>query len=93
MKRLALIVTVALCLILVTSLTLAAVDAFTLPWWTVDGGGGTSTGGGYSLHATMGQPDAGLLQGGNFTLAGGYLGGAAAPQPNLIYLFLPLVVR
>jgi hypothetical protein len=93
MKRLALLLTLALCLILVATYALAAVDAFSLPWWTVDGGGGASTGAAYSLHASVGQPDADLLQGGDFTIAGGYLGGAAAPQPALIPLFLPLVVR
>ena len=29
-----------------------------ISWWTVDGGGGKSTGGGYEIHGTIGQPDA-----------------------------------
>ena len=38
---------------------------YDLTWNTVDGGGYTfSTGGGYSLGGTVGQPDAGLLTGG-----------------------------
>jgi hypothetical protein len=93
MKRIALILILSLCLILVATYALAAVDVFTLPWWTVDGGGGASVGAGYSLHASVGQPDAGLLQGGDFTIAGGFLGGAAAPQSTLTHLFLPLVIR
>lgn len=43
-------------------------------WWTVDGGGGISQGGGYKLQGTIGQFDAGdkssNLQG--VTLQGGY---------------------
>ena len=34
---------------------------FSLDWWTMDGGGGTSTGGVYSVTGTVGQPDAGPM--------------------------------
>ena len=47
-------------------------DDFDLSWWTVDGGGGTSTGGGFTLDGTIGQPDAGTLSGGGFELRGGF---------------------
>ena len=47
---------------------------FSIDWFTIDGGGGTSTGGVYSLSGTIGQPDAGALTGGNFSLAGGFWG-------------------
>ncbi|MCO6438780.1 MAG: hypothetical protein J5J06_16925 [Phycisphaerae bacterium] len=41
--------------------------------WTIDGGGVvSSTGGGLELHATIAQPDAGLLTGGSLELAGGF---------------------
>ena len=40
---------------------------------TIDGGGVVgSTGGGFSLSSTIGQPDGGVLSGGSFTLAGGF---------------------
>lgn len=67
-------------------------QTYTLDWWTVDGGGGTfSTGGGYSLGSTAGQPDAGVLTGGRYTLGGGFWrGGAVALQHRI---FLPLTVR
>jgi len=66
-------------------------DGYDLTWNTVDGGGGTfSTGGGYSLGGTAGQPDAGVLGGGGYTLDGGFWAGAAA-IPYRIYL--PLVLR
>lgn len=46
--------------------------------WTVDGGGGVSTGGTFSLYGVAGQPDAGTLTGNTFTLYGGFLHPAAA---------------
>jgi hypothetical protein len=47
--------------------------AYQLPWWTVDGGGASPTGGsGYSLSGTIGQPDAGTLTGGGYSLSGGF---------------------
>jgi hypothetical protein len=45
---------------------------YSIPWHTVDGGGGASAGGGYSLKGTIGQPDAGTLAGGNFVVEGGF---------------------
>ena len=48
-----------------------------LGWYTVDGGGLTfSVGGSISLGGTVGQPDAGSMTGGAYTLYGGFwLGG------------------
>lgn len=63
---------------------------YDLTWSTVDGGGATfSTGGDYTLGGTTGQPDAGLLTGGDYALVGGFWGGAA-PQYRI---YLPLVLR
>jgi hypothetical protein len=46
---------------------------FEINWSTIDGGGGTSTGGVYSVSGTIGQPDAsGTMTGGNFSLTGGF---------------------
>ncbi len=49
----------------------------TIDWYTVDGGGGTSTGGQFTLSGTIGQPDAGTMSGGSFTLLGGFWSGSA----------------
>ena len=70
----------------------SALAGYTLDWWTVDGGGATSSAGGsYSLGGTIGQPDAGTSSGGTYTLSGGFWGGgAAAIEYNL---FLPLILR
>ncbi|HNS53055.1 MAG TPA: hypothetical protein PKO09_17990 [Anaerolineae bacterium] len=68
--------------------------SYTLDWWTVDGGGGTfSTGDGYSLGGTAGQPDAGLSTGGAYVLGGGFWGGGVVAQPEGVLLYLPLVMR
>lgn len=44
----------------------------TIDWSSVDGGGGTSSGGSYTLSGTIGQADAGTMTGGTFTLEGGF---------------------
>jgi hypothetical protein len=50
----------------------ALAQSYTVDWSTVDGGGGTSTGGVYSVSGTIGQPDAGRMSGGSFTVQGGF---------------------
>jgi hypothetical protein len=55
-------------------------QSYSIDWSTVDGGGGTSTGGVYSVSGTIGQPDAGTMSGGNYSLAGGFWGVIAAVQ-------------
>ncbi|MBI1825497.1 MAG: hypothetical protein HY287_10080 [Planctomycetes bacterium] len=49
-----------------------AADNFEITWFTIDGGGGKSTGGQFELQGTIGQPDAGKLAGGQFELTGGF---------------------
>ena len=58
----------------------ARAQTFTIDWFTVDGGGGTSTGGFFSVSGTIGQPDAGHMSGGNYSLDGGFWGIIAAVQ-------------
>ena len=58
----------------------AHAQPYTLDWSTIDGGGGTSTGGVYSVSGTLGQPDAGIMSGGSYTLQGGFWGVIAAVQ-------------
>src|SRR5438874_7624372 len=53
---------------------------YAIDWLTLDGGGGTSSGGSFTLTGTIGQPDAGTLAGGNYTLDGGFWGGVFAVQ-------------
>jgi hypothetical protein len=52
---------------------------YSIDWFTIDGGGGASAGGGYSIAGTVGQPDAGpQLSGGSYTVEGGFWGIVAA---------------
>jgi hypothetical protein len=55
---------------------------FTVDWYTLDGGGGTSTGGVYSVSGTIGQPDAGAMSGGNYSLTGGFWALYAVQTPG-----------
>jgi hypothetical protein len=65
---------------------------FTIDWFTIDGGGGTSTGGVYSLNGTIGQPDANAqpLTGGNFSLVGGFWSLIAVQTPGAPLLTIRL---
>lgn len=60
--------------VLITGAATLIAQPFAVDWFTLDGGGGTSTGGVYSISGTIGQPDAGRLSGGSYTLAGGFWG-------------------
>jgi hypothetical protein len=69
---------------------------YDLTWNTVDGGGATfSTGGTYELGGTSGQPDAGRLSGGSYTLAGGFWvgGGGGGEGTGGSKVYLPVVLR
>jgi hypothetical protein len=45
---------------------------YEISWHTIDGGGGTSSGGQYVLTGTIGQPDAGWSKAGGYELLGGF---------------------
>jgi hypothetical protein len=54
---------------------------YSINWYSIDGGGGTSTGGVYSVSGTIGQPDAGpAMTGGPYSLQGGFWAAAVAVQ-------------
>ena len=51
----------------------ARAQSYSIDWYKVAGGGGTSTGGVYSVSGTIGQPDAsGAMTGGNYSFTGGF---------------------
>jgi hypothetical protein len=58
----------------------AHAQSYSINWYTIDGGGGTSTGGVYSVSGTIGQPDAGNLSGGEYKVVGGFWSFAIAVQ-------------
>jgi hypothetical protein len=63
-------------LILLFSLLLPAIgfaQQYSIDWYKIAGGGGTSTNGQYSVTGTIGQPDAsGALSGGQYSVTGGF---------------------
>src|SRR5689334_12779903 len=73
------------CLLLLIGGVAAPISAQTLniDWSTIDGGGGTSTGGAYAISGTIGQPDVGRATGGNYTLVGGFWGLFPDSLPSL----------
>ena len=75
-------------LLAAASLTLAQGHNFTLDWWTVDGGGGMSSDGRFTLQSTTGQPDAGEMENGRFTLLSGYWDGSGEYA-----VYLPVAIR
>jgi hypothetical protein len=60
----------------------ALAQSYSVDWYKVAGGGGTSTGGVFSVSGTIGQPDAGAMSGGSFSLQGGFWGMLAAIQTS-----------
>jgi hypothetical protein len=51
----------------------SALARYEVRWYTIDGGGDMWTAGGnFELSGTIGQPDSGLMAGGDFALAGGF---------------------
>jgi hypothetical protein len=56
----------------------------TIPWWSVDSGGGASTDGDFGLTGTIGQPDTSSSAGGPFVVTAGLWGG---PLVNGVVLF------
>ena len=79
------LLTIPIILIIGTS---AQAQPYSITLWTVDGGGGTSAGGSYALSGTIGQPDAGVLSGGTYSLIGGFWGIDAQH-----FIYLPLILR
>ena len=65
---------------------------YSIDWFTLDGGGGTSTGGSFAVSATIGQRDAGpqALTGGSFSLQGGFWSLFAVQTPGAPLLTMTL---
>ena len=60
-------------IILALAVLSARAQSYSVDWYKIAGGGGTSTGGLYSVSGTIGQPDAsGAMSGGNYSVTGGF---------------------
>ena len=62
----------------------ADAQSFSIKWYTVDGGGGTSSSGSFAVTGTIGQPDATYYtsSGGNFSVTGGFWSIFAVQTPG-----------
>lgn len=71
----------AVALLLASTVLAQTGGNFDLSWWTVDGGGEMVSGGSFSLTGTVGQPEPGpTLSSGSLSLTSGFWpGGGAAP--------------
>lgn len=58
-------------LALVVPATLRAQN-YSIDWYTIAGGGGTSSGGNYTVSGTIGQPATATMSGGGYSLTGGF---------------------
>jgi hypothetical protein len=65
---------ILLAFIILTNLSLSSASPqYAIPWHTINGGGGTSTGGVYSVSGTIGGPDAGAtMTNGQYSVTGGF---------------------
>jgi hypothetical protein len=70
--------------LLVLMFSLSVIADYSIDWSTLDGGGGTSTGGNYSLTGTIGQHDADTVaSGGDYVVSGGFWPGTYGCIVNL----------
>ena len=77
-------------LIVSLSCSFAEAQLFTIPWHSIDGGGGKSARGVFEIEGTIGQHDAGeRMYGGVFELNGGFWG---STQDNTVVLPTTIVV-
>jgi hypothetical protein len=83
-------------LALISASAALADGGFDIPWWTVDGGGGQSSGGSYSVMGSVGQADTGTMSGGQYSVNGGFWNAEGAvfptPLPAGQWIYLPMVI-
>ena len=68
--------------------TIGFAQPFSVEWYKIADGGGTSTGGQYVLTGTIGQPDAANSTGGDYKLLGGFWPGGPLCMVELADLAL-----
>jgi hypothetical protein len=76
---------------LLLSLPKLHAQSYSVDWFTIAGGGGTSTGGVYQVSGTIGQPDAsGAMLGASYSLIGGFWALSAVQMPGAPVLSIKL---
>jgi hypothetical protein len=80
---------ILLALALTALVSRAQAQTYSIDWYTIDGGGGTSTGGTYQVSGTIGQPDAGgPMTNGQYAVTGGFWALAAVQTPGVPRLWV-----
>jgi hypothetical protein len=73
MRTLNLKIVIFIVLLLAGSRSALRAQSYSIDWYKISGGGGTSTGGVYAVSGTIGQHDAGgPMSGGNYSVTGGF---------------------
>jgi hypothetical protein len=69
----------------------AVAQSYSIDWYKISGGGGTSSNGQFTVAGTIGQPDAGgAMTGGNYSLTGGFWSLLAVQTPGAPFLTITL---
>lgn len=81
----------ALLLIMATTAFASSGGDYEISFYTIDGGGATSSGGVYEVTGTIGQHDASeeAISGGDYSLFGGFWSGGFLDYFN----FIPLILK
>ena len=82
---------IPIALLLPALASIASSQSYSIDWYKIAGGGGTSAGGVYSVTGTIGQHDAGgAMVGGNFSVTGGFWSLIAVQTPGapMLRIFL-----
>ena len=92
MKRLRILLAPLLVCVIATVALAQSGGGYDQSWSTVASGGGTSTGGAYTIQGTIGQHDAAgpLLRGAKHDVRSGFW---APPQESTTKTYLPLIVK
>jgi hypothetical protein len=67
-----LVFTLSLCALIFGAAVEMRAQSYSIDWYKIAGGGGTSSNGTYVVSGTIGQADAGSMSGGNYSLTGGF---------------------
>ena len=76
---------------LVVGVAIAGAQNYTIDWYTIGGGGGTSTGSVYAVSGTIGQPTVGTTSNRNFSVTGGFwalIGAVQMPGSPLLSVYV-----
>ncbi len=67
-------------------------ENFSIAWWTLDGGGGRSSGDAYDLTGTIGQFDTETMAGNDYVINGGFWDVTGSTSASS-HIYLPVVMR